>query len=886
MSSEGGHIRELLHARWAESKAAHEGGASGFATCATLTGAADTALRVAFERLDSSSRAQLAVLALGGYGRGELCPHSDVDLMVLRAAGSDLEEAGRAAKKFLHSLWDAGLDVGHSVRTVDEAVALHGHSIDAWNSMLESRLVCGSEELAGALIERLRPHPDGVPDRWLIEGIFSAQRSMHERHGNSVKLLEPNIKKSAGGLRDLHAVYWLHRAHRPAFFTQGNAERSGLRTFLDQLRDNGDLDSEEHDAMERALEFLLRVRHDMHYFRGAFHDTLEYALQREVARDLSYRDTPAVRGGGGARAVEVFMRDYYLHARTVHASGAHLAHRFRELVEPARQPDHAAENIRGIYFLHADALTVREGVARLSTAEEIFEAFVLSAENDLGLDFRLRAAIERSVDLITDAERTSPALADSFMRILNSGRVGETLRAMNDLNVLGSFIPEFGRLVAFFQHNVYHYFTADEHTIIAVANAEALRERQGHLREVFHQLQRKDLLYLAILLHDIAKPDGVSDHEITGVEVAMAVLRRLGRTDLHPDIAFLIRHHLLMEQIAFRRNIHDPETIREFAGRFDKPEQLDYLYVLTFADLSAVNINVWTEWKAAILQELYQRTSEVLRRQLRGDAIDAYHRERRAAVVGQLIDSLSVTLPRDEVERHVRSVQNDSYFSLFSEEEIRRHILAGDLEGPVNVSFAHSGGYTEVTVVARDAPFALSRCCAVLAANDANIFDANIFTRDDGTIIDRFRVADAATQTGLEEHVCRKIAEDLEKVMAGAVGVEHLFAEHRRKWKRRPRLPVNPTIRADVVFEDTARFTIIDVYAADSVGFLYRVTETMSRVGLDIYFAKIATRVDGIVDAFYVLDRSGQPLRDGGARESVRQEILNTIRALEEEQLV
>jgi [protein-PII] uridylyltransferase len=247
---------------------------------------------------------------------------------------------------------------------------------------------------------------------------------------------------------------------------------------------------------------------------------------------------------------------------------------------------------------------------------------------------------------------------------------------------------------------------------------------------------------------------------------------------------------------------------------------------------------------------------------------------------------LSTKLPRGEVERHVQGVQNDSYFSLFSEEEIARHILAGDLVGPVNVSFAHSGGYTEVTVVARDAPFALSRCCAVLAANDANIFDANIFTRDDGTIIDRFRVADAATQAGLEGHVCRKIAEDLEKVMTGAVDVEHLFAEHRRKWKRRPRLPVNPTIRTDVVFEDTARFTIVDVYAADSVGFLYRVTETMSRAGLDIYFAKIATRVDGIVDAFYVLDRSGHPLRDGDARESVRREILDTIRTLEEEQLV
>jgi [protein-PII] uridylyltransferase len=579
------------------------------------------------------------------------------------------------------------------------------------------------------------------------------------------------------------------------------------------------------------------------------------------------------------------MRDYYLHARTIHAFSLRLGHRFREMIEPVRRPEHAEESVRGLFFVHSDVLSIAPEIVRLASALEIFEAFVLAAERELDLDFRLRAVIERSVELVDEREQSSPELATMFRRILNSDRVAAALREMNDLNVLGAYLPEFARLVAFFQHNVYHYFTADEHTLIALANAEDLREEQGLLREVFRMLRRKDILYLAVLLHDIAKPLGVADHEITGVGVARTVLHRLGMDEIFPDVAFLIRNHLVMEQVAFRRNIHDPATIKEFAARFERPELLDYLYILTYADLSAVNINVWTEWKSAMLQDLYQRTAEILRRNLQGEQIDAFHRARKDAAVERLVDNLSRTVPRETVERHLQGMESDSYIGVFSEEEIAQHIQKAAERTGLSTLFSHSEGYTEVTVVAQDAPFALSRFCAVMSANDANIFDANVFTRDDGIIIDRFRVADASTKQRLEQSVCTKIAEDLVKVMDGVQDIGHLFQEHRRKWKRRPKGPLNPSIRTDVQFEDTPKHTIIDVYAADSVGFLYRVTETISKLGLDIYFAKIATRVDGIVDAFYVLDRAGRPLVEPARREAVRAEILATVRSLAEEEL-
>jgi [protein-PII] uridylyltransferase len=714
---------------------------------------------------------------------------------------------------------------------------------------------------------------------WFVDGVFQDIRARLERFGSSVKLLEPNIKKSAGGLRDLHAAFWLYRGTEPQYSTPPRAGSCATKEFLDMLPSTGLLDPEEHAAAVRALGFLLRVRHEMHYRRESQHDTLEYELQREVAEGIG------VSPGGGLMPVEVFMRGYYLHARTVHRLLQRAGQRFRESIEPSRPPGSTGRRVGSAFRLYDDALAIDPETAAIADIAQIFEAFTLAAEHELPPDLRLRGMLEKSAEILQERDAESPLLSSYFRRILRTHRVAETLHEMNDAGVLGRYIPEFGALVAFFQHNVYHYYTADEHTLIAIACAENLREKPGILREVFRTLPRKDVLYAAILLHDIAKPRGVADHEIAGVSMSAAILNRLGMRDAVPDVGFLIRHHLAMEQTAFRRNVHDPDTLREFASRFERPEQLDYLYVLTYADLSALNASVWTEWKAAMLQELYQRTSEVLRRNLTGLQIDEFHRGRNDEAAESVVESLSGSFPREQVRRHIAGVGNASYVALFSEEEIGQHILKGADKEPVSALFSRAAGHTEITVIARDAPFALSKFCAVLSVNDADIFDANVFTRDDGLIIDRFRVTDSGTKQGLEQRRCEKIAGDLRLVMEGALDIENLFREHDRKWKRRPKTTANPSVTTDVRFEENPHFTIIDVYAPDSVGFLYRVTETMSDLGLDIIFAKIATRVDGIVDAFYTLDRSGKQVTDPAARERIRESILATIQRLAGERL-
>lgn len=866
-------LRDRLVERRRAAAAAHRAGASGFETCSALGEAMDEAVRAAF---GGGGAAGIAVVAVGGYARRELSPSSDADVTVLCGTGDARPEAEAMATRFLHILWDAGVDMGHSVRSLEDLGDPALRRVDTWASLVEGRFVCGDGELAAEMDRRIAGR--GPESNWFPQALLEDLDARHDRYGHSVKLLEPNIKKSAGGLRDIQTVYWLHRAAGGAVAPGDGGSLPVLVPFLRSLGAAGHLDAEEVAEGINALEFLLRVRHEMHYRRAGLHDTLEFPLQKDVAEGLGF-DT-----GGGTPPVESFMRTYYLHARTIRRITQHLTHRFRESYTSPLHARTGSEKVGSLFRVYVDQLSVDAGVERFTRGAQLLEAFVHAAEAEADPDHRLRGLVARSLDLVTPSDPDPAELGTGLRRILVSGRAGVTLQAMNDVGLLGRLIPEFGDLVAFFQYNVYHYYTADEHTLIALANAEALRERQGVLHEVFRALRRKEILLLAVLLHDIGKPRGVADHEITGADIAADMLTRLGMEDAVPAVSFLVRHHLVMEQVAFRRNIHDADTIREFAALFERPELLDLLYLLTYADLSAVNRTVWTEWKSTMLRDLYLRTSEVLRRNLKGEDIAAYHREQRQEAADRVVEGLSSVLPRDEVERHLRSIEGDAYLSHFTGEEVREHIAHG-AAGETVTLVAQGEGHTDVTVIARDAPFALSRCCAVLAANDATIFDASVFTRTDGVIIDRFRVSDAGGGGALDAAVCEKIASDMRLVLAGDLDIEHLFAAHHRRWKRRPKPLINPAVRTDVSFETSPRHTIIDVYAPDSVGLLYRITETISRLGLDIFFARIATRVDGVVDAFYVLERGGGRLEDPGRREAVRRELLDSVRSLQEQEL-
>ena len=594
-----------------------------------------------------------AVVALGGYGRSELCPHSDFDLMILAENEKAKNSGSESIQQFLRSLWDAGFNVGHSVRTVQDCVNLYETDVDSWASILESRFVCGSENVLRLYADDVFKQIQKKFDLVFVKAIMVGMDERHEKYGNSVKLLEPNVKNSAGGLRDLHNLLWVYRSTDTEYFTESpflNVE-SSCKLMIDTFYRKNVISKEERDAVIDALNFLLRTRHETHYFAKTIHDSLDFSIQREIAKGLGFGDDRELK------YVEKFMREYFLHARSIFRLNQRLINHFRKSVEPSswRKPK---EQILDAHFIaRGDELLQRNTAVEISTPAEILKAFYWCGKHSLMLGHSLQgtiAAIGRSSHLFNMQSITSEDAAAVFLDILRlPSNVASTLTMMNDFDVLGKYIPEWGDLVAFFQHSVYHYYTADAHTLIAIEHAERLAGGKGILAGAYERLEKKEILFLGLLLHDIEKPHGIEEHEIRGVEVARRVLARLHYLDEHGDVAFLIRYHLAMEQIAFRRNISDPKTVAEFAEMFQRPEQLDLLFLITYCDLSAVNKNVWTSWKEMLLQELYLHTRSVLERKLPFKEAVSFQQEQHQELVRSLIHTMSKQLPRDEVERHI-----------------------------------------------------------------------------------------------------------------------------------------------------------------------------------------------------------------------------------------
>jgi len=801
-------------------------------------------------------------------------------------------------QQMLHRLLDCGLHVGHSFRTVEECIALSASDLESWNSLLESRYVCGDADTFASLQSCMATHLKSCNMADYVQRFTASMEIRHREYGTSTKLLEPNIKNSAGGLRDLHGILWLMIASgnfrqqngavpNPAGFSVRATALSSLlassamrkhfsRSFLVRARS--------------ALDFLLRVRNEMHLQRKSLHDWLEFALQRQVAEGLGYKS--ASPDGRPARAadrpsstrtnVERFMQDYYVATRTIAQLSQRITNWAQEqYLSPPRSA--TVTPLDSHFVLNGKRIELRHSRARLSS-EHALTAFLHANSHGASFSLQLEDALIRSAAHFKPLRSISETQV--FRELLNRQRgVWEALQRMNDLDLLARWIPEWKEMVAFFQHNVYHYYTADEHTLMVVACAEGLEHANNSFGRVFQQLPRRDTLYLACLLHDIAKPKRIGDHEITGVEMARAILKRLRYEDVMEDVLFLIRNHLVMEQIAFRRNLGDSQTIIDFASRFKNTRQLDYLYLLTYADLNAVNKHVWTDWKGMLLFELYRRTYEILDRKLTSVEVEKAERIRYQKAAQKLVRKLARALPIAAAHKHLEELDSPAYLSSFDAREIAehiRHISSGKCSSTI---FVQKSDYTEITIIAQDAPFALSRFCGVLTANDANIFDAQIFTRNDGIIIDKFRVTDFIAKTTLSEEQCANIQSELNDVLSGRTEILHLLNRHRMRWRRKAR-PHNPNTRVDVEFEDHPKYTIIDVFAPDMLGFLYRVTETMSKLGLNISFAKIATRVDGIVDSFYVTDQTGSRIEDLGRREFVKQEILGTISELTQSELV
>jgi len=845
--------------------ARHRSERGGIAVSLSLTKALDDILLSVFRASPHPSKSSLCIIATGGYGRKELCFASDTDIMFLLPEGSP-PETGFAVQSILHDLLDLGLDIGHSVRTISDCTSLRDSDLDSWVSILESRFLAGDRALFAQFRTRLRRHVKAADKASFVRNLLARTHARHGKYGQSTRLLEPNVKNSAGGLRDLHTTLWLllGTGSIPLFSSLG-PRRTAVTHLLTTPFVRAHTPAGQLREVRSAFDFLLRTRNAMHLESKGLHDSLDFTFQRRVAESLRY-GTMQTRS-----SVERFMQRYYVAARAI----ARFSRRMTGTVEAGHlaNPAPPAKVLDRHFWLVGGRIVPRKRVTIGNML--LLQAFRYAQEHKADFAEQLEDILARQMHRVRALRSRGETAA--FRALLNAPKgVAGTLRAMNDLGVLERWIPEWKPMVAFFQHNQYHFYTADEHTLRAVAAAESLQDDRSPLGDAFRNLRRRDTLYCACLFHDITKPRRVSDHEQTGAEMAGAVLRRLHMNDIAEDVSFLVRHHLLMEQVAFRRNLNDPQTIIDFTSKIPRVHLLDYLYVLTYADLTAVNQSVWTDWKGMLLFELYRKSREALERQMSGEQIRSAARSRQTEALQEIVRTLAGVIPKESSQMHLEAVDTAGYLEAFDAEEIAEHIRQIEQNSPVSAIFRHAGTLTEVTVIARDAPYALSRFCGVLSANDANILDAHIFTRNDGIIIDKFRVSDFLQHSRLTDEQCAKVRRELVDVMTGQTDILHLLNRHRMKWKRLKR-EHNPNTRIAVEFEDHPVYTIIDVFAPDRLGFLYRITETISGLGLNIHSAKIATRADGIVDSFYVLDRDGRKIDDPSRRAEIQQSLLQAV---------
>ena len=858
------HARERLRNR-------HEGGASGAESVGAHAALMDDLLRALYDAARSEAdaaghgRIPLVLVALGGYGRGELHPSSDIDLMLIYGGPLGPPPASpevppfvqRMAQEILYTLWDLGLRVGHACRSLADCLAIARTDLPSRTSMQQARVLAGDRRLFATLQKTLRQEVFRKDYPEFLRQMLAERDERYRRHGGSVYLQEPNVKESAGGLRDVHTALWLASA------------RFGART-LRELEDRGLLTAKERGAVDQALTFLWRVRNELHFLAGIKQDVLGRALQGGVAKALGYEDD-AVRLG-----VESFMRDYYLHARTIHRTAARLIARCQEGL--ARRGA-AGRRVRRAAL--ADGLVVHDGRLHLADPRgllkepaRILRVFWHAQQLGTELDVDLERALEEAAPLLAEeAWRASPELRQSFLAILRAwGRVATTLRRMHDTGVLGAYLPEFGALTCLVQYDHYHRYSVDQHSLLAVEVLESLAPGRGResdeLAQLSAELERPELLMLGLLLHDIGKAQG-HGHAQKGVPLIKAVTRRL---NLDPDdaaaVEFLVEQHLLFSHVAERRDLDDPKTVDRLAAVVRFPAWLTMLYLLTQADIRAVGPGVWNAWRGALLRELFGRT----RARLAGGGPKP---PRRAAVAHRIVQALADPSYAASAQAHLAQM-SDRYVRWTAPQRIAAHLRLIDRlrDEPLATELFHYPdlGTADLVVVTHDTPGLFALIAGTLAAHQVNILSAQIETRADGIAVDTFHVNDPRGDLLLDESRWERVTGDLRRARLGETSVEALFAG---RGAAAPG-PDGATSRPDRITVDNSvsdTHTVVEIKAPDRVGLLYRLTRALASAGYDVATAKIATDVDQAVDVFYVTDRAGRKIEDASAGAALREAL-------------
>ena len=843
----------------------------GYEACLRHSDAMDAVLRALHERSRQRFRSKapdlkyrLAVVAVGGYGRRELCPKSDVDLLFLHPYKVD-RYVEAMTEWMLYPLWDLGLEVGHSVRNAKETVRLAGADESIRTSLMDYRFVSGDETLfreAEAEIVKFLFYANA--DRF-IESKIREMRNRHAKHGSTVYLLEPNVKEGKGGLRDLHTAVWAARIK----YKSRN---------LHDLRNKGVLGYQTIRAIRHILSYLLRVRNELHFLTGKKTDVLTFEVQEQMAELFRYRDY------GKHYGVERFMRAYYMHA----SSCARLADELLEevdrfLPEGERKPffSFRKKTMSGEGILYRGKLSPRGRSYFSADPVHILEFFRTMQRTHSVLSVQARKQIQQALPGVGQAFREDPRAAQLFLEILSEPHhLRTTLLAMNECRFLGRYISEFAHLYSKVQRDIYHVYTVDIHSLRAASffseleNVDSRTKEEEEFLAIYRSVPRRELLNLAILFHDIGKGKG-HGHSRLGAEMMGRIGPRLGLSEGEvADLVFLVENHLLMAHTSQRRDLHDIELILSFADIVGTPSRLDQLYLLTYADLREVGPEVWTQWKAMLLAELYDKAKNVLET----GKLKRVYEERPLQRRQQVREGLSA-FPRAEVDRFL-SRFDDRYFLGTPDGRFADHLrLLREFDGRsprIEAIEVPGPGATELIILWNDERGLFSRIAGTLSANGINILNATISTSVDGVALDTFYVTYRGK--GLQgDPKKERVLQDLSAVLSGVTTVEQLMAERKiAKFVREKVARYRPT---RVVFDNTvsSRYTVVDIFTYDRIGLLYDITRTLSAMKIDIALSKISTKADQVADVFYLTDRGQGKILDEGRLEEIRRALLEAI---------
>jgi len=800
-------------------------------------------------------RSSFSIVAVGGYGRSELCVRSDIDLLLLFASRIP-DEAKSLVQEILFPLWDMGFDLGYAVRTVKDCVALAKKDFEVLTSLLDARFIGGDSPLFLKMVESIEDKVLAKRRDHFARWLRDTDILRLETAGDASQRLEPDLKKGIGGLRDVHHMMWLARAQH------------GLRN-LRELETSGRLSHAEFTDLEKAVTTIRCVRNHLHDLSGRKNDRLTFEYQPGIARRLAYSDQP------GVPAVERFLGDLHAAMATVKSLRRVVTRAFHEQTG-RRSGKEPREKISRGFVLRRNEIHFPSATAVLEDPVLMLRIFEESARTGTPLSLEAQRLVREFLPLMNESFRTSAEVGKGLCGILSSDGAAETLDQMFETRFLDTLIPEFGNIRDRVQFDTYHLFPVGRHSLETVrALKEVGRQKEILLSSVYLELQDSQVLLLAALFHDIGKTG--SNHARKGEALVRRMLQRVG---LEPgrieDVAFLVLHHLLLQETATRRDLTDEKVVVQCARTIGTPDRLKMLYLLSWADARATGPRAWNDWIANLVQELFFKVLHLLEQ---GELATPDAAKVAQKAWEDLQRQTAGEIPKDRLEKAFDAMSSRYILNTQAADMIRHVHLFERYSGRlalteraaliVDARKDEAVGCWELTFLAQDRPGLFSMIAGALTLNRINILSSDIYTWRNRTAVDVFRVEDPGPGR-VPEEVWQKVEQDLAKTLEGKLSLsERLDQKGGPSVLRRPGRPTRiPEVRVENKVSDF--FTLIEVFANDRVGLLYEITRELTALDLDIRIARISTKADQVADVFYVRDAGGQKVEGAEEIEAIR----------------